>query len=60
MSSNANDTTEEHAAVCSVCDFREEAADYIAATLLVDRHEEKTGHEVDVLPVTFETSNRGG
>jgi len=57
-SKESGDTTDKHAAVCSECDFREEAEDYIAASLAVEQHEEETGHETDVLPVTFET--RGG
>ena len=46
-----------HAAVCTVCDLREEAEDYVAASLVVEEHEEKTGHEVDVLPVGFENGD---
>jgi len=43
-----------HAAVCEDCDLRETAEDYIAASLVVEDHEKRTGHDADVLPVTFD------
>jgi len=43
-----------HAAVCNNCDLRTETCDYIAASLVRDRHEEEADHDADVIPVSFE------
>ena len=48
----ANDVQNtEYAAVCDSCDYRESAADYIAADLVADAHEHEN---VEVLSVAFQ------
>jgi hypothetical protein len=48
----ANDVQNaEYAAVCDSCDYRESAADYIAADLVAEAHEHEN---VEVLPVAFQ------
>jgi len=47
-----------HATICDDCEFREETADYVAATLVRDDHEGKTGHTARVLPVTFNEAGK--
>jgi hypothetical protein len=58
MSKNASNDNKAHdvqnteyAAVCDSCDYRESAADYIAADLVADAHEHEN---VEVLPVAFQ------
>ena len=41
----------EYAAVCTSCEFRENAADHIAASLVAEDHRHE---EVEVLPVAFD------